>query len=131
MVCARNVTTFQCLSLSSTVVFRNSRVSKTHLRIYSVIYDEDHMNEFPPLIYCEDRDSTNGTWVNDTLIGRRDSPRSPYLLNDGDVITMGPQFRFRFRQMAPAREIELDEVQTQELEVFSSNKTLVFFSDVV
>ena len=76
------------------------------------------MAEYPPLIYCEDRQSSNGTYVNDTLIGTYTSPRSPYLLNDGDVISIRPRWTFHFQQTKQSNGIKLDNLQTQETEVF-------------
>ncbi len=105
------------LSPSSSPCFRNVIVSRVHFRIYSVIYDEDNIAEFPPLIYCEDRQSSNGTYVNNTLIGTLDSPRSPYLLNDGDTISIRPYWTFRFSQASAFRESDLDDLQTEELKV--------------
>lgn len=93
-------------------------MSRVHFRIYSVIYDDDLMAEYPPLIYCEDRQSSNGTYVNDTLIGTYASPRSPYLLNDGDVISIRPHWTFHFHQTRQADGRTLDYLQTQEIEVF-------------
>lgn len=84
-----------------------------------MIYDEDHLAEYPPLIYCEDRQSSNGTYVNDTLIGTYNSPRSPYLLNDGDVVSIRPYWTFHFQQKTEANGSRLDDLQTQETEVFS------------
>jgi FHA domain len=76
------------------------------------------MAEYPPLIYCEDRQSSNGTYVNDTLIGTYTSPRSPYLLNDGDVISIRPRWTFHFQQTKQSNGIKLNNLQTQETEVF-------------
>jgi pSer/pThr/pTyr-binding forkhead associated (FHA) protein len=94
-------------------------VSRVHFRLYSVIYDDDLMAEYPPVIYCEDRQSSNGTYVNDTLIGTYTSPRSPYLLNDGDVISIRPNWTFQFHQTKQANGRRLDNLQKQEIEVFS------------
>jgi hypothetical protein len=109
------------LSLSHSISspsFQSDIVSRVHFRVYSVIYDEDHVAEFPPLIYCEDRQSSNGTYVNNTLIGTLKSPRNPYLLNDGDMISIRPHWKFHFRQNNQSAKKSLDNVQTQEIEVF-------------
>ncbi len=76
------------------------------------------MAEYPPLIYCEDRQSSNGTYVNDTLIGTYNSPRSPYLLNDGDIINIRPHWTFHFQQTKQANGRRLANLQAQEIEVF-------------
>jgi pSer/pThr/pTyr-binding forkhead associated (FHA) protein len=93
-------------------------VSKVHFRVYSVIYDDDNMTEYPPLLFCEDRQSSNGTYVNDILIGTYTSPRSPYLLNDGDVISIRPHWTFQFHQTKQANGRRSDNLQAQEIEVF-------------
>ena len=105
--------------------FHSNSVSSKHFRIYSVIYDDEHVAEFPPLIYCEDQDSTNGTYVNDTLIGKLSSPRSPYLLRDGDVISIRPYWTFQFSQESLDEGNPLDSLQTQEIEVLH-NRSLRF-----
>jgi hypothetical protein len=76
------------------------------------------MAEYPPLIYCEDRQSSNGTYVNDTLIGTYASPKSPYLLSDGDEISIRPYWTFRFQQTKQANSGRLDDLRNQEIEVF-------------
>src|SRR5438045_9147317 len=77
------------------------------------------MAEFPPLVYCEDQCSTNGTYVNGVLIGNISCHRSPYLLSDGDVITIRPYWAFTFNQSVTDSQHQLDELQMRELEVLS------------
>ncbi|EKD14883.1 serine/threonine protein kinase [Drepanopeziza brunnea f. sp. 'multigermtubi' MB_m1] len=72
-------------------------VSKNHFRIYSVIFDKK-AHDLQPLIYCEDLESTNGTYVNDTCIGMIGRERIAHLLSHGDVITVRPDWRFRLYQ---------------------------------
>lgn len=50
------------------------------------------------MVYCEDLESLNGTYVNDNLIGRLNYRRPPCLLSDGDVIAIKPDWKFRFHQ---------------------------------
>ncbi|KAH8588385.1 kinase-like domain-containing protein [Bisporella sp. PMI_857] len=78
-------------------VIMDERVSKQHFRIYSILYEAQSSN-FPPLIYCEDLESYNGTYANGDLIGKIAQERMGYLLCDGDVIEIRPYWRFRFRQ---------------------------------
>ena len=75
----------------------DNRVSKQHFRVYSIIY-EANSSDFPPLIYCEDLESSNGTYVNDVLIGKITHERIGYLLCDGDVVEIRPLWRFRVHQ---------------------------------
>lgn len=76
----------------------DDRISKRHFRIYSIIYDANSL-DFPPLIYCEDLESSNGTYVNGVLIGKITQERVGYLLCDGDVVEIRPLWKFRFHQM--------------------------------
>ena len=110
------------LILFSQYFLSDERVSKQHLRIYSVIFDPDKTSEIPAMVYCEDLESTNGTYVNDRLIGIFGRERFPYLLSDGDVIEIRPKWKFHFsqkRQPKEERETEIsrDEVQEENLKV--------------
>lgn len=105
------------LVLSSSPCFSSSIVSGSHFRIYSILYDDERVAEFPPLVYCEDQCSTNGTYVNDVLIGKLSSPGSPFLLSDGDVITIRPHWAFVFHQEMTEKPYELADLQKMELQV--------------
>ncbi|KAF4628498.1 hypothetical protein G7Y89_g9659 [Cudoniella acicularis] len=74
------------------------RVSKQHFRIYSIIYEQGQAQEIPPLVYCEDLESSNGTYINGVLIGIIGRERIGHLLSDGDVIEIRPFWRFLFHQ---------------------------------
>ncbi|KAL3427092.1 Calcium/calmodulin-dependent protein kinase [Phlyctema vagabunda] len=79
----------------------HAMVSKQHFRIYTVIYDTDSDDTAkPPLVFCEDLESTNGTYVNNELIGiyRKRTINTGYLLTDGDVIEIKPFWKFTFSQ---------------------------------
>ncbi|KAF7907570.1 uncharacterized protein EAF01_005156 [Botrytis porri] len=73
-------------------------VSKQHFRIYTIIYDTEELDEYPPAIYCEDLESRNGTYVNNVLIGIVGNERIGRLLVDGDLIEIRPDWKFRFHQ---------------------------------
>ncbi|KAF7957606.1 hypothetical protein EAE96_003180 [Botrytis aclada] len=73
-------------------------VSKQHFRIYTIIYDTEKLEEYPPSIYCEDLESRNGTYVNNVLIGIVGNERIGHLLVDGDLIEIRPDWKFRFHQ---------------------------------
>ncbi|KUJ19885.1 Pkinase-domain-containing protein, partial [Mollisia scopiformis] len=79
-------------------------VSKRHFRIYSVIYEKESLHEFQPLIYCEDLESTNGTYVDDVCIGKIGGQRVGHLLTNGEIIEIKHStdnqlsWRFRFQQ---------------------------------
>ena len=79
------------------------RVSKKHFRVYSIIYeqkknDDTETPELPPLVYCEDLESSNGTYVNGHLIGIIGKEKVAHLLCDGDVIEIRPSWKFTFHQ---------------------------------
>ncbi|KAF7955309.1 uncharacterized protein EAE97_000568 [Botrytis byssoidea] len=73
-------------------------VSKQHFRVYTIIYDTDKLDEYPPSIYCEDLESRNGTYVNNVLIGIVGNERIGRLLVDGDLIEIRPDWKFQFHQ---------------------------------
>ena len=74
-------------------------VSKSHFRIYSIVFDSKDPS-VQPLIYCEDLESVNGTYVNGLCIGRWGQEKVGYLLCHGDFIEVCPQWRFQLHQPA-------------------------------
>ena len=79
-------------------MFPDDTVSKQHFRIYSIVYEKDRLHEFPPLIYCEDLESTNGTYINSVCIGMICREKMGHLLSDQDLIEIKPNLLFRFHQ---------------------------------
>jgi hypothetical protein len=83
-------------------VIDDGRVSKKHFRVYSIIYeqknDDTETAELPPLVYCEDLESSNGTYVNGHLIGIIGKEKVAHLLCDGDVVEIRPSWKFTFHQ---------------------------------
>jgi pSer/pThr/pTyr-binding forkhead associated (FHA) protein len=71
----------------------------------------------PPLVYCEDLESSNGTFVNETFIGSRFSRQRAYLLSDGDVINLRPNWAFQFKQLIKTPVRNLDKIQSLEFDV--------------
>ncbi|KEF60574.1 CAMK protein kinase [Exophiala aquamarina CBS 119918] len=65
-------------------VLHDPHVSKRHLRLYTVVYENDEPNEVDTLVYAEDL-SRNGTYWNGSLIGQGNGE---YLLSDGDVLKL-------------------------------------------
>lgn len=92
-------------------------VSKQHFRVYSILFDDCEGNYQPPLIYCEDLESRNGTYVNNLLIGMLDQPKGAYLLSDGDTIKIPPFWTLTFQQSNPSGQHFLNEIQEAEQEV--------------
>jgi pSer/pThr/pTyr-binding forkhead associated (FHA) protein len=106
----------------------DSRVSKQHFRIYSIIYEEGRI-DLPPLVYCEDLESSNGTYVNDVLIGIICRERRGFLLNDGDIIEIRPSWKFQFHQLIHDT-VSRDSTELSDLEVLQLSflcKTLLIF----
>jgi hypothetical protein len=82
---------------------KDDRVSKRHFRVYSIVYEEKKTRDtqtpqLPPLVYIEDLESSNGTYVNDRLIGISGKERVAHLLCDGDVVGIRPSWKFTFHQ---------------------------------
>jgi pSer/pThr/pTyr-binding forkhead associated (FHA) protein len=99
----------------------DERISKRHFRIYSVIYEQknnfDTQSEsLPPLIYCEDLESSNGTYINGDLIGIIGKEKVAHLLCDGDVIELRPNWKFTFQQ-SNHQMIFPTSVQAKDMEV--------------
>ncbi|KAI2465909.1 kinase-like protein [Annulohypoxylon bovei var. microspora] len=71
-------------------------VSRKHFIIYSVVYDPDDDHVHPPLIYVRDRQSLEGTYVDETCIGDKDkSPSLGFYLSRDVVVTIKPHWKFR------------------------------------
>ncbi len=104
------------LMKGSRYVLGDDTVSKQHFRIYSIIYEKEKLHDFPPLIYCEDLESTNGTYVNDVCIGIICRERMGHLLSNGDIIDIKPNIRFQFHQSIHHLELRTRE-QFADLEV--------------
>jgi pSer/pThr/pTyr-binding forkhead associated (FHA) protein len=99
------------------VQIRSGLVSKHHFRIYMIPYEEVDGSVSPPLVYCEDLRSMNGTYVNDVFIGNQDAPGVPYLLTHGDIITIKPSWVFEFQQPLAIASHNLDDLQKFEAAV--------------
>jgi uncharacterized membrane protein len=104
------------LTISSNVPILNIHVSKQHFQVYSIIYEIGKEDEFPPKVYVLDLESSNGTYVNNQLIGIVGKERKGRILNDGDVIGIRPFWSFRFRQKMPQVEA-WDRQEEEDFEV--------------
>lgn len=117
-----NVIAFRCDSDDLDILIGCVNVSEQHARIYSLQYDPDAEEGAGSnsLVYCEDLQSTNGTWLvskaRQVLVGRAGSSHSARLLNDGDIIRIKPDYEFVFRQEIQ-REMDLNELQIAETQV--------------
>ncbi|KAJ5134381.1 hypothetical protein N7448_000597 [Penicillium atrosanguineum] len=89
-------------------------VSSKHVRIYTVIYDEYSSDTVPPLVYAQDI-STNGTrWNGYAMQGKS------FLLSDGDILTIVPEFQLLFESAANPQK-NFSEWQKAEMKVFKSS----------
>src|SRR4051812_35366321 len=105
----------------------DDRVSKRHFRLYCIVYEYRKHSDFPPLIYCEDLESFNGTYVNGALIGKISQERKGYLLCDGDEIEIRPFWKFKFHQESHQLLVR-DRTQWDDLKVWqiSQSNELMF-----
>lgn len=99
------------LSWHSQYIIDDDFVSNKHLRIYTIVFDEDQVDGVTPLVYAEDL-SRNGSQWNGSPIGRG---RGGVLLSEGDSIQISPdrEFRFHCAVRQPCRTV-LDAVQERE-----------------
>lgn len=95
--------------MDSRYIIADWRVSKKHFRIYSIIYEQSELDKIQPLIYCEDLESTNGTFVNEQCIGKAGLDIRGHLLSDNDIIEVKPYWKYIFRQYhKPAEDADAD-----------------------
>ncbi|KAJ5573873.1 uncharacterized protein N7459_008300 [Penicillium hispanicum] len=71
-------------------------VSNKHLRIYTVLYDEDNPQDVPPLVYAQDLSLNGSTW-NNYPMGKG---KGGFLLSHGDVLQVSIGIFFQFRSTA-------------------------------
>ncbi|PFH60566.1 hypothetical protein XA68_10771 [Ophiocordyceps unilateralis] len=69
----------------------NTVVSRRHCEIYVVVYDEFDSN-----VYVRDRNTRNGTFVNNVRIGTGPGISPSHLLQDGDVIDIHPNWTMTY-----------------------------------
>ncbi|KIV91597.1 hypothetical protein PV10_06116 [Exophiala mesophila] len=65
-------------------VLDDPHISKRHVRIYTVVYENEEPNDVDTLVYAEDL-SHNGTFWNGSLIGKGNGG---FLLSNGDVLRL-------------------------------------------
>ena len=96
-------------------------VSNKHLRIYSVVYDTDKVNDVATLVYAEDL-SRNGTFWNGSLIGKGNGG---FLLSDEDTLRVSARTIFVYRKILPTDSEDLfDLVQEREMKVRKSEPSV-------
>ena len=102
-----------CLPTSQ-YVLTDPYTSKRHLRIYSVVYENDEPSEVDTLIYAEDL-SQNGTFWNGSFIGKGNGG---FLLSDKDILRLSGRTYFVFSAVPSIQKPEkFDHVQETEMAV--------------
>ena len=88
-------------------------VSNKHLRIYTIIFDQENL-EVAPLVYAQDL-SLNGVHWNGYRIGKGNGG---FLLSDGDIlqVTHGISFQFRCGRMLgnPFCDTQIEEMEVSQ-----------------
>lgn len=100
------------------VAFEDPVVSRSQLEIFSIVVDEEYKHS--PLVFVRDRGSANGTAVNGEIIGKGAKLSPSRLLEDGDIITIGPgsQLRLTYSVLLDIQpSYTLSHLQRQEVEV--------------
>jgi protein-serine/threonine kinase len=109
--------TFSKLTLSyflfSQFHISNPFVSNKHIRIYTILFDQDNLQEIPPLVYAQDL-SMNGTFWNDYRMG---TGKGSYLLSDGDILRVAVGVHIQFKSADPDNENKFTQLQQLEMRV--------------
>lgn len=98
---------------SSQYQITNTLVSNKHLRIYTIIYDEINPSEVAPLVYAQDVSSNGTRWNGYPMNGKS------FLLSDGDVLQILPDFHLKF-ESATYTKNPFTPVQMEEMSVSNS-----------
>lgn len=103
-------------SSRSQYVINDPYVSKRHVRLYTVVYENDEPDEIQTLVYAEDL-SHNGAYWNGSLIGKGNGG---YLLSDGDVLRLSRQTFLAFEHKTDRTpQVHFDFTQEKEMAVWS------------
>ncbi|OOQ87102.1 serine/threonine protein kinase [Penicillium brasilianum] len=103
----------------------NPYISNKHIRIYTILFDQDNLEDVPPLIYAEDL-SMNGTFWNGYPMGKG---KGSSLLSDGDILRVAGDTHIRFKSADPDTENKF--TQLQQLEMRSFQKSYVITQRVL
>ncbi|KAM5456209.1 putative non-specific serine/threonine protein kinase [Microsporum audouinii] len=108
----------------SQLVIDDPTVSNTHLRIYTIIFDQENPSQVAPLVYVQDL-SLNGAFWNGIKIGKGNAG---FLLSDGDMVEISSNVILEYSGERVLR-TPFDKVQIQEMKSFEdqyviTNRTL-------
>ncbi|GIK00317.1 hypothetical protein Aspvir_004339 [Aspergillus viridinutans] len=95
-------------------------ISNRHLRIYTIIFDQDNPDEVAPLVYAQDI-SLNGTSWNNYPMGKGNGS---FLLSDGDILKLSPSVHLLYRRDGHREEDHFDVLQRVEMRVFEDQYTI-------
>ena len=95
---------------ASNLFIDDPTISNRHLKVYSVIFDQNDQTNTEPLVYAEDL-SSNGSYWNGSLIGKGNGG---VLLSDGDEVRISPRVTLIFEAIANRAKEVLDSVQELE-----------------
>lgn len=100
-------------SLCSQFHISNPFVSNKHVRVYSILFDQDNLDEISPLVYAQDL-SMNGTFWNDYRVGKG---KGSFLLSDGDILRVAVGVHIQFKAADPDKENKFTQLQQLEMRV--------------
>ncbi|OXV12153.1 hypothetical protein Egran_00084 [Elaphomyces granulatus] len=89
-------------------------ISNRHIRIYTIIYDQENLQEIAPLVYAQDI-SRNGTCWNGCRIVRG---KGGVLLSRGDILQLSPSFYLQFQCNTSETIRPFDILQKREMQLF-------------
>ncbi|CAI7588539.1 unnamed protein product [Penicillium pancosmium] len=89
-------------------------VSNTHIRIYTILFDQDVSYDVAPLVYAEDL-SRNGTLLNGHLMG---IGNGGFLLRQDDVLSITRDISIRFNSATCVSDRCFSDLQMSEIQLF-------------
>ena len=102
-------------------------ISRQHLRVHCILYEQDPIAKVAPLVYATDL-SSNGTFLkrrntkytasqeHGILMGKN----CTFLLDDGDELHMSDTVTLIYHAMIRVKEIEFTKIQERERNIFAS-----------
>ncbi|OKP00910.1 Meiosis-specific serine/threonine-protein kinase mek1 [Penicillium subrubescens] len=95
----------------------NLFVSNKHVRVYTILFDQDNLGGIPPLVYAQDL-SMNGTFWNDYRMGK---DKGSFLLTDGDLLRVAVGIHVQFKSAGPDNENKFTQLQQLEMKKFQKS----------
>ncbi|KAF1850860.1 Pkinase-domain-containing protein [Cucurbitaria berberidis CBS 394.84] len=102
-------------------------ISRKHLRIHCILYEQDPVANIAPFVYATDL-SANGTYLRKRSTkctasqgpGILMGPNCTFLLDDGDELRISDTVTLIYRPIKPVDEVKLTPIQEREQSVFAS-----------